>query len=556
MSKARRWGWIGLGVLSWAGIACDTTTEEPPAPSRDIKYGAPGSLVSGAGKGGFRLGAASAATQIEDQNTRTDWYAFSRRKVEGDPPETKALGKGKAHVGEASKGYSKALEDVGLLKEMKLDSYRFSMEWARIEPRRNEISEEAIAHYRGLLEKLKAEGIRPVVTVHHFSNPIWIDDPADIGCSDGPNDENLCGLGHPTGGAQVVAEMEEHARLLAQRFGDLVDDWGTLNEPVNYLLAGHFTGIFPPGKSLLTNLTEEGVRTQFIPVVRDYMEAHARMYRAIKDGDKADADGDGDPAAVGLSLSVAEWVPSRDGELSDNPDDIAARDRVKYVYHYLVADSFLNGTFDANLDGSPDEDHPTWKGTLDWLGVQHYFRAGVTAKNALIPLLNVTPCFNALTRSACVPPIDRTYCVEEMNYEYNPPGLYEVLREYTQRYPGLPMVVSEAGIATENGKRRAENVVRVLEQIERARVEGSDVRGYYHWSLFDNFEWAEGFLPRFGLYKVDYSTYARTPTEGARVLGQIAGSRTLSAALRDAHGGTGPLTPEHADEELPEMCTR
>jgi beta-glucosidase len=188
--------------------------------------------------------------------------------------------------------------------------------------------------------------------------------------------------------------------------------------------------------------------------------------------------------------------------------------------------------------------------------VQHYFRAGVTAKNALIPLLNVTPCFNALTKSACVPPIDRTYCVEEMNYEYNPPGLYEVLREYTQRYPGLPMVVSEAGIATENGKRRAENVVRALEQIERARVEGSDIRGYYHWSLFDNFEWAEGFLPRFGLYKVDYSTYARTPTEGARVLGQIAGSRTLSAALRDAYGGTGPLTPEHADGELPEMCTR
>ncbi|MCS6900088.1 MAG: family 1 glycosylhydrolase, partial [Myxococcales bacterium] len=143
-----------------------------------------------------------------------------------------------------------------------------------------------------------------------------------------------------------------------------------------------------------------------------------------------------------------------------------------------------------------------------------------------------------------------------MNYEYHPPGIYTVLKDYTQRYPQLPLVVSEAGIATEVGKRRAENIVRTLEQIERARSEGADVRGYYHWSLYDNFEWAEGYGPRFGLYRVDYSTYARTPTEGATVLAQIAGSRRLPEALRAAHGGEGPLTPEHADQELPEMCTK
>ena len=117
------------------------------------------------------------------------------------------------------------------------------------------------------------------------------------------------------------------------------------------------------------------------------------------------------------------------------------------------------------------------------------------------------------------------------------------------------MVVTESGIATEVGARRAENVVRALEQIERAREEGVDVRGYYHWSLFDNFEWAEGFVPRFGLYHVDYTTYDRTPTDGARVLGEIAASRRLTSALRAEHGGDGPMTPEGSSSDPAALCT-
>jgi beta-glucosidase len=131
-----------------------------------------------------------------------------------------------------------------------------------------------------------------------------------------------------------------------------------------------------------------------------------------------------------------------------------------------------------------------------------------------------------------------------MGYEFHPPGLYAILKDLSARYPALPMVITEAGIATEDGARRAENVVRVLEQVERARAEGVDVRGYYHWSLFDNFEWAEGFGPRFGLYRVDYATYARTPTAGAAALAEIAGGRALTTALRQRHGGDGPMTPE------------
>jgi len=145
-----------------------------------------------------------------------------------------------------------------------------------------------------------------------------------------------------------------------------------------------------------------------------------------------------------------------------------------------------------------------------------------------------------------VPPIggDFTKCVPAMKYEYYEPGIYEILKDYAARYPTLPMVVSESGIATENGERRAQHVVRSLEQIARARDEGVDVRGYYHWSLFDNFEWAEGFEPRFGLYHVDYTTYARTPTAGATALGEIAKSRTLTTETRASRGGVGPMAEE------------
>ncbi len=552
----RAWSWLllalGLGVA-----ACGDDDDGPGGAggsggtggsSGDIGYAAPGSLSLPAGKGSFRFGVASAATQIEDQNPNTDWYTFTRRPLDGDPPGTKALGKGKAFVGEASRGYTKALDDIKLITDLHLDSYRLSLEWARIEPARDQIDEAAIAHYRAVLEGLKAAGVRPIVTVHHFSNPMWIDSPLDITCASGPSDTNLCGLGHPQGGPLVIAEMAQHARLLAERFGDLVDDWGTLNEPVNYLLASHLIGSFPPGKSTLGDILG-----QFIPVVRDYVEAHAQMYQAIKQADTVDADGDGQAAAVGLSLSVADWVPSHDNVLSDDPLDVTARDRVIYVYHHLLVDSLRAGSFDKDLDGTLDEDHPSWKGTLDWLGVQYYFRAGVTGHDGLLPVLNLTPCFGTFDFGACVPPLDVSTCVPAMHYEYSAPGLYTVLKDMGTRYPDLPLLVSEAGIATEVGKRRAENVVRTLEQIDRARAEGIDVRGYYHWSLFDNFEWADGFAPRFGLYKVDYSTYDRTPTEGATVLGQIAGGRKLTAENRALYGGSGPMTPE--DDKVREDCT-
>jgi beta-glucosidase len=523
----RSQAWLFLAITAlWVASACS----DPPAA---IDFGVPGSLAAPSGAGSFRFGAASAATQIEDMNYTTDWYLFTQPEADG------GLGNG-TFVGEAAGGYTRALDDIGLVTDANLDSYRFSIEWARVEPTRDTIDEAALTHYSDILDGLVAAGITPNVTLHHFSNPVWIADPRDATCTQGVSDTNLCGLGHPTGGPEVIAEMAEHARLVATRFGDRVDEWGTLNEPLNYLLAAYGVAMFPPGRFTFGDL-----EAQFVPVVRDYVAAHAAMYAAIHEADTVDADGDGVAAAVGLTMSVADWVPSRSESPSTDPIDIAARDRLVYVFHYLFVDSIVNGTFDANFDEVAEEAHPDWQGALDWLGLQYYFRAGVTGEVALIGPLGLTPCFGGFGGgTACIPAADPTFCVPSMGYETWPAGFQGVLEQFAARYPSLPLVVSEAGIATREGARRAENIVRTLEAVAGARDQGVDVRGFYYWSLTDNFEWAEGYEPRFGLYTVDYASFARTPTLGATVLGEIAGARRLSSALRERHGGTGAMTPE------------
>lgn len=497
-------------------------------------FGEIGPLHTDAGKGSFRFGASSAATQIEDQNPNVDWFAWT-----APPPD--GLGNGE-FIGDAAKGYSMALEDIDLMVQAGLDSYRFSIEWARVEPQRDMVDEAALAHYDEFIDALIEAGIRPVVTIHHFSNPIWVDDPRDVECADGPSDANLCGWNHPEGGPQVVAELAEHATLIAERFGDRVDDWATINEPINYLLAGYGTGVFPPGKSgLLADF--DGV---FIAAARNLVAGHVAIFDALETADTLDADDDGVPASIGFTKGAIAWVPARGNELSDDPADVAARDRVDYVYHRLFVESLRRGAFDADLDGEFEEPHPDWEGKLHYLGVQYYFRAGVTSSPGLLPNIMATPCFGDFDLGACVPMLDESYGVPAMGYEHWPMGLYERLMDFSQRYPDLPLTVTESGIATESGQRRAEVVVRALEAIEKARSEGADVRGYYHWSLTDNFEWAEGYEPRFGLFRVDYDTYARTPTAAVEVLADIVSVRDLSEEIRQEYGGEGPLSPEPA----------
>jgi beta-glucosidase len=421
---------------------------------------------------------------------------------------------------------------------MNLDDYRFSMEWARIEPTRDTISEEALVHYDQLLDGLLAANIRPNVTIHHFSGPVWAHDPRDAGCANGPSDTNLCGWSSPDA-SELIAELAEHAGLLARRYGGKVDNWATINEPFNYILAGYGFGVFPPGQSFLLSDWDRLVATY-----RNFAEAHVAIYNAIKANDTIDADGDGIASSVGLTLSVIAWQPSRNNKPSTDPADIAAAARMDYAYNVFFAKAVYEGGFDSDLDGTFDEQRPDWQGKLDWLGLQYYFQGGVTARSQAIRQLGLTPCYPPIDFGSCIRPEDNTHWVPEMRYAFWEPGLYDLLVAASRRWPDLPLLVSESGLATHEGQRRAEHVTRSLEQIHRAITSGADVRGYYHWSLTDNFEWAEGFGPRFGLYTVDYTTYARTATAGATTLGEIAAARTITEAQRALLGGLGPMTVE------------
>ncbi len=524
--------------------ACDAGGEDTADPTGDnaadsgsddaaITFGQSGSVVAASGKGSFTFGVSTAATQIEDKNQNVDWYLWTARDPDG-------LGNGEAALGDAVMGYTRALADIDLIEALNLDSYRFSIEWARVEPTRDQISEEALSHYDTFINALIEKGITPMITVHHFASPTWVDDPRVATCPEtGPTDNNLCGWPHESGAAQIVEEIAEFASLLAERYGDRVDNWVSLNEPLLYMLSAYGVGDYPPGRSLyIANFPS------FMDAMRNYVRGHVAIYDAIKKADTIDADNDGVAAAVGYTVHCSAWVPTYQNEISDHPDDLAAVARVDHAYHNLFTDAIIDGVFDSKLDWEYDESHPEWAGKLDWLGVQYYSRVGVTGRPGIFPALDATACFGSFDLGSCVEPVDETHWVPTMNYEYYEQGVYDILLSFSERWPDLPMTVTESGLATENGRRRAEHIVRSLEWISRAIDEGVDVRGYFHWSLFDNFEWDLGYDPRFGLYTVDFETYERTATDGATLLSRIAGARQITDADLDMYGGVGPMSPE------------
>jgi beta-glucosidase len=455
-----------------------------------------------------------------------------------------------------------ALDDVELAVETNLDAYRFNVNWSRIEPRRDDVNQAAIDHYDDLLDALVAEDIKPMVTIHHFSSPVWVDDPmrgSDATCT--PSDTDLCGWNDEAGAALIIEEMAELGALMAQKYGDRVDEWVTLNEPINYFLSAYGTATYPPGRGGDFDLLNMDAVRALLDTVERYAEAHVALYEAIKANDTMDADGDGIAAHVGYVLNVIDWVPAREGALSDDPADITAAENLWYVYNQVFTDAFVHGHWDGNLDRviEDSEQRPDWQGKIDYLGVQYYFRGGVTDAGTLnIPIIEGFPCFAGFPlKNACVKNEDPTKCIPTMQYEYAEEGLGTILQAFADRWPGLPMTVTESGIATEVGRRRSEHIVRSLEQIWNARQAGADVRGYYHWSLMDNFEWDVGYEPKFGLYTVDRDggTYTRTANEGATTFAEIAGVRTLTTEMSAELGGTGPMTPEAEDAPaVDEFC--
>ena len=413
----------------------------------------------------FKWCVATSAHQIEGNNSMSDWWAFEQQEGRIRHADVS---------GEASMHWNRLHEDVGLIKSLAATDYRMSVEWAKIEPVEGQIDQSVIAHYVQELSLLKAQGIRPIVTLHHFTFPKWLADK---------------------GGWEWAGATEAFERFTRTVYGfaaPYVSDWVTVNEPVIYALNGYVSGVFPPGQK-----REIG---KVVPVFLGILKAHAASYHALH----ALASERGYKVRVGMAHSVRTFDPKN--RLSPLDQYIAGRS--DELWNWAIPNALESGKLKLNLLWmlNVDVEIPALKGTQDFVGINYY--TGDLVEFSMEQGLKVH------TRKG-LPKND-------MGWDIYPKGLKRILKKIQQRYPRHSILITENGIADASDAQRPQFLRDHLQVVREAINEGVKVEGYCHWSLLDNFEWAEGFEPRFGLFKVDYQSGERLRTESADVFTQFA----------------------------------
>ncbi|HSQ61440.1 MAG TPA: family 1 glycosylhydrolase, partial [Acidobacteriota bacterium] len=393
----------------------------------------------------FLWGVGTSAHQVEGGNDRNDWWDWERRP---------GAIHGGARSGDACLHWERFESDLDLVRALGLNAYRFSVEWSRLEPEPGAYDDAALAHYRAVASACRARGLEPVVTLHHFTNPRWF---AAAGGWETP--ANLPGFAR-------------FARWAGAGLGDLVDRWITVNEPEVLGFYGYDSGIWPPG------VTD---RARALVVIANLLEAHALAAHALRDADRQDADGDGKAAIVGAAKHWVLLEPRR----AWHPLDRLAASAQHRVFNEAVVRALAGGPIDFSIPGVRPVRRrvDALAGSSDFLGVNYYTRWMVSLAG----------------RDARV--AKRGAPVNDLGWEIHPEGLERALDAC--RAFGLPMIVTECGIADASDRARPDFIRATLASLDRARAAGADVRGFFHWSLMDNFEWADGHLGRFGLYAVD-----------------------------------------------------
>jgi len=413
----------------------------------------------------FLWGTATAAHQIEGGN-RNDWTRFEEQ------PGHIARGD---RSGRAVDHWNRMAADVALMAAVRANAYRFSIEWSRLEPVEGTWDETAWARYANLLRLLREARITPMVTLLHFTLPQWI---ADRGGATAPD--------FPVRFARFAGEA-------ARRFGPEVDLWCVLNEPNVQMYLGYVEGVWPPGRKSPAEAAKA-----FAGLLR----AHTLAVRALRESDAG--------AKVGVAINLIDLQPASRWSV---PDWLTTRIAAE-AYDWAFYDSILAGRIRLKAPGFPtlDEPMPELQGSADWFGVNYYRRDLVRFSPGTPGLLVVAP---------------GPGLKNDLGWEVHPEGLLRFLRAAWERYR-LPIYVTENGIADSAGNTRPAYIRSHVHAVGRAIAEGTPVRGYFHWSLMDNFEWAEGFAPRFGLYRVDYETLARTATPGAEEFAALSPRRGVA----------------------------
>jgi len=427
---------------------------------------------------GFLWGAAGSAHQVEGNNRLNDWWRFEQQP--GKIADGRVSGLACRHYELFDQDFARAAADHH-------GAHRFSIEWSRIEPERGRIDAREVDHYHAVLASLKRHGLVPLVTLHHFTNPLWIADQGGW--------ENR----------DTIERFVEFARFCAREYGGEVDWWCTVNEPEVYAFRGWSEGVWPPA------VHDE---SRALTVIAHQLEAHGRAYRVLHAEDRADADGDGVAARVGFAKHYTQLEPMRPW----NPIDHLQAFFERRVFIEAVERAAVDGVIDLSIPGANriHRELPELKDALDFYGLNYYTRWMVRS-------LTATP--HVARRD--VPRND-------LGWELWPEGLERALVD-AGRF-GKPVLVTENGVADSRDRIRPGMLVAFVEAMHQAIERGVRVLGYLHWSLLDNFEWSDGFEGRFGLYAVDFERDERPRTRrgSAEVFARIARANALGADARAA----------------------
>ncbi len=432
----------------------------------------------------FRWGTATAAHQVEGQ-LNNDWSAWE---------QTPGKVKDGTDCSRSCEWWSgRYAEDWELARAMSQNALRLSVEWSRLEPCEGGWDFAATARYRKMLAALRDHGIEPMVTLFHFTSPLWLMRKGGW--------ENEA----------TAALFERFCARVVQELGDLVDLWCTINEPSVYAIYSYLLGLWPPQK-------RDALST--IRVLRHQLLAHALAYRAIHWVQPS--------ARVGLAQHLRVFDPYK----PQSPLDRWAAGLQDYMFNRLVLDAPAEGVLRPPLGCNASVSKLA--DSQDYIGLNYYSRD--------MAAFDITQPGLLFTRRFPMPGAD--FSMEGWGEIY-PEGLYRLLKRL-RRY-GKPVFVTEVGVPDNDDSKRPRFLITHLAAVHRALSEGVPVEGFYFWSLVDNFEWAEGFTARFGLIDLDLETGQRTLKRSGQLYGEIsrAGAVTMDMVARYAPDLKESLFPAH-----------
>ncbi|MHA2378039.1 MAG: glycoside hydrolase family 1 protein [Candidatus Thorarchaeota archaeon] len=426
---------------------------------------------------GFLWGSAASAHQTEgwNHNSWSEWEKIPGKIVDGSNADV------------ACDHYNRYEEDFDLARNLGHQVHRFSIEWSRIEPKQGKWNMGEIDHYRSVVKVLLDRNIRPMMTLHHFANPLWFRD-ADAWLN--PESPEMFG---------------DYARKVTECFSDFDIVWNTINEPMVVVAMGYLYGEFPPG-------IQDFGKAQ--TVTRHLLMAHGQAATQVRE--VYEELGKEQPQIAPV-ISTSHFMPAD----LDNKDDIELVNYLDELYNQAWIRGAVTGIL-PDLEGGGTRYSPL-DNSVDFIGVNYYSRMLVSSELD----------FLAGEMSPKDPNLERC---EGLDWEVFPEGYYHVLKSYWDKYK-KPIFLTENGIGTLDDSLRRRYLLTHIQQAHRAIQDGVDIRGYLVWSLTDNFEWAQGFSSHFGLIEVNYDTQERTPRESAYLFRDIINYRGLPREIQEKYLG-------------------